>query len=110
MSKVTKKMIGFKIDFLLILDGFWEGLGGQVGPKIYQKSMKNRYGKVIEFLIEKWGVRCTRAYASLRRPPGMGSLKINQSRSPRGHTGALYTPLRASGARWRIYIDKYIYI
>ena len=46
-------MIGFKIDFLLILDGFWEGLGGQVGPKIHQKSMKNRYGKVIEFLIEK---------------------------------------------------------
>ena len=53
MSKVIKKMIGFKIDFLLILDGFWEGLGGQVGPKIHQKSMKNRYGKVIEFLIEK---------------------------------------------------------
>ena len=48
-------MIGFKIDFLLILDGFWEGLGGQVGPKILPKSMKNRYGKVIEFLIEKWG-------------------------------------------------------
>ena len=23
-----------------ILDGFWEGLGGQVGPKINQKSMK----------------------------------------------------------------------
>ena len=46
-------MIGFKIDFLLILDGFWEGLGGQVGQKINQKSVKNRYGKVIEFLIEK---------------------------------------------------------
>ena len=46
-------MIGYKIDFLLILDGFWEGLGGQVGPKIQQKSLKNRYGKVIEFLIEK---------------------------------------------------------
>ena len=47
-------MIGFKIDFLLIFDGFWEGLGGQVGPKIHQKSIKNRYGKVIEFLMEKW--------------------------------------------------------
>ena len=46
-------MIGFKIDFLLIVDGIWEGLGGQVGDKINEKSMKNRYGKVIEFLIEK---------------------------------------------------------
>ena len=36
-------MISFKIDFLLILDGFWEGLGGQVGPKIHQKSMKNQW-------------------------------------------------------------------
>ena len=66
MSKVIQKMIGFKIDFLLILDGFWEGLGGQVGPKILPKSMKNRYGKVIEFLIEKWGVRCKRAGSGLR--------------------------------------------
>ena len=63
MSKVIKKMIGFKIDFLLILDGFWEGLGGQDGPKIHQKSLKNRYGKVIEFLIEKWGGRCTQGDA-----------------------------------------------
>ena len=46
-------MIGFKIDFLLILGGFWDGLGDQVGPKINKKSIKNRYGKVIEFLIEK---------------------------------------------------------
>ena len=46
-------MIGFKIDFLLILDRFWEGLGGQVGPKMHQKSLKNRHGKVIAFLIEK---------------------------------------------------------
>ena len=46
-------MIGFKIDVLLILDGFWEGLGGQVGPTIFPKSIKFRYGKVIEFLIEK---------------------------------------------------------
>ena len=23
-----------------ILDGFWEGLGGQVGPKIHPKSIK----------------------------------------------------------------------
>ena len=69
-------MIGFKIDFLLILDGFWEGLGGQVGPKIHQKSMKNRYGKVIEFLIEKWGVRCKQVDASRRNLLGAGSLKI----------------------------------
>ena len=53
MSKVIKKMIGFKIDFLLILVGFWEGLGGHFGPKIQQEMIKNRYGKVIEFLIEK---------------------------------------------------------
>ena len=33
-------MIGYKIDFLLILDGFLEGLGGQVGPKIHQRSLK----------------------------------------------------------------------
>ena len=46
-------MIGFKIDFLLILDGFWEGLGGQDGQKINQKSLKFRHGKVIEFFIEK---------------------------------------------------------
>ena len=65
-------MIGFKIDFLLILDGFWEGLGGQVGPKIHPKSIKNRYGKVIEFLIEKWGGRCTQAYAGSL---GWGPLK-----------------------------------
>ena len=45
-------MIGFKIDFLLILEGFWEGLGDQVGLKIHQKSITNRYGKVIEFLID----------------------------------------------------------
>ena len=32
-------MIGFKIDFLLILGGFWEGLGDQVGPKINKKSI-----------------------------------------------------------------------
>ena len=36
------KRQGFKLDFLLILDGFWEGLGGQVGQKIQQKSFKNR--------------------------------------------------------------------
>ena len=54
MSKVIEKMIGFSSDFLLILGGFWEGLGDQVGPKIHQKSIKNRYGKVIEFLMEKW--------------------------------------------------------
>ena len=47
-------MIGFKIDFLLILEGFWEGLGDQVGPKIDKKSTKKLYGKVIEFLTEKW--------------------------------------------------------
>ena len=67
MSKVIKKMIGYKIDFLLIWEGFWEGLGGQVGPKIHQKSIKNRYGKVIEFLIEKWGVRCKRLGSSRLR-------------------------------------------
>ena len=32
-----KQMIGFKIDFLMILGGFWEGLGDQVGPKINEK-------------------------------------------------------------------------
>jgi len=46
-------MIGFKIDFLLILGGFWEGLGDQVGPKINQKSIKNRCGRVMKFLMEK---------------------------------------------------------
>ena len=86
-------MIGYKIDFLLILGGFWEGLGGQVGPKIQQKSIKNRYGKVIEFLIEKWGVRCTQAYAS-----NLGWAPLNQSTNqPRGSQGtalgALDTPL-----------------
>ena len=50
-------MIGYKIDFLLILEGFWECLGGQVGPKIQQKSIKNGYGKVIEILIENGGRR-----------------------------------------------------
>ena len=52
-----KKMIGFKVDFLLILGGFWEGFGrvwgtklgaswGQVGLKIdtkrYQKKNENK--------------------------------------------------------------------
>ena len=46
-------MIGYKIDFLLILDGFWEGLGGQVGPKIHQKSIQNRYENLNEHFIEK---------------------------------------------------------
>ena len=35
IRKVIKKMIGFNIEFLLILGGFWEGLGSQVGPKIH---------------------------------------------------------------------------
>ena len=85
MSKVIKKMIGFKIDFLLILDWFWEGLGGQVGPKIHQKSIENRYGKVIEFLIEKWGVRRKEASAS-----SLGWVPLNQSTNqPRGSQGTV---------------------
>ena len=89
-------MIGFKIDFLLILDGFWAGLGGQVGPKIHQKSIKNRYGKVVEFLIEKWGVRCTQVYAGNL---GWGPLNqsTNQPRTVRGqHLGPRHSP-RAQG-------------
>ena len=43
-------MIGFKIDFLLILDGFWEGFGRVWDTKLDQKSIKNRYGKMMKFL------------------------------------------------------------
>ena len=82
-------MIGSKIDFFSILDGFWEGFGGQVGPKIYQKSIKNRYGKVIEFLIEKWGVRCTQPLATY-----LGWGPLNQSTNqPRGSQGTALGPL-----------------
>ena len=44
-----KKMIGFKIDFLLILAGFWGGFGRVWGTKLDQKSTKNRYGKMMKF-------------------------------------------------------------
>ena len=43
-------MIGFKIDFLLILGGFWEGFGRVWETKLDQKSIKNRYGKMMKFL------------------------------------------------------------
>ena len=45
-----KKMIGFKIDFLMILEGFWEGFGRVWETKLDQKSIKNRYGKIMKFL------------------------------------------------------------
>ena len=41
-------MIGFKIDFLLILGGFWEGFGRVWDTKLDQKSIKNRYGKMMK--------------------------------------------------------------
>ena len=49
-----KKMIGFKIDFLLILAGFWEGFGRVWETKLDQKSIKNRYGKMMKFLEVSW--------------------------------------------------------
>ena len=45
-------MIGFKIDFLLILGGFWEGFGRVWETKLDQKSIKNRYGKMMEYVID----------------------------------------------------------
>ena len=47
-------MIGFKIDFLLILDGFWKGFGRVWDTKLDQKSIKNRYGKMMKFLEASW--------------------------------------------------------
>ena len=58
MQKVIKKMIGFKVDFLLILGGFWEGFGrvwgtklgaswGQVGLKINTKRYQKKNEKKI---------------------------------------------------------------
>ena len=49
-----KKMIGFKIDFLMILEGFWEGFGRVWETKLDQKSKKNRYGKMMKFLEVSW--------------------------------------------------------
>ena len=43
-------MIGFKIDFLMILEGFWEGFGRVWETKLDQKSIKNRDGKIMNFL------------------------------------------------------------
>ena len=36
-------MIGFKIDFLMILGGFWEDFGRVWGTKLDQQSIKNGY-------------------------------------------------------------------
>ena len=100
-----------RLIFLLIWDGFWEGLGGQVGPKIHRKSLKNRYGKVIEFLIEKWGVRCKQPLA---RRLGWGPLKsinpgvqgdtpASNPGHPQGHCTLHFVPQGHGGG----YIVKY---
>ena len=47
-------MIGFKIDFLMIWGGFWGGFGRVWETKLDQKSIKNRYGKMMKFLEVSW--------------------------------------------------------
>ena len=47
-------MIGFKIDFLMIWGGFWGGFGRVWETKLDQKSIKNRYGKMMNFLEASW--------------------------------------------------------
>ena len=59
-------MVGFWKALGSILDGFCGVLGSQVGPKMHRKSIKNRNGTVIEFLIENGGVRCKRVDAGGR--------------------------------------------
>ena len=100
MSKVIKKMIGFKIDFLLILGGFWEGLGGQVGPKIQQNSIKNQYGKVMEILIRKMREGWAEP-ARPCRPRWWGPLNSINKPTPRNQQSHHNTPLGLK-ARWRI--------
>ena len=47
-------MIGFKIDFLLILDGFWEGFGRVWDTKLDQKSIKKSIWKDDEIFGGIW--------------------------------------------------------
>ena len=69
---------GSWIDFGSILGGFWGPSWTQNLSKIDTKSI----WKGDRIFDRKWGGA---VHPGLRKSPGMGSLKINQSRSPRGH-------------------------
>ena len=42
------------MDFERILERFWEGFGRVWETKLDQKSIKNRYGKMMKFLEASW--------------------------------------------------------
>ena len=79
-------------------------------PKINQKSMKNRYGKVIEFLIEKWRGRCSRASAvSLGWGP-LKSINPGVQGDIQGPCTLHFVPQGHGGGYIYIYIYIFIYI
>ena len=64
IEKWIKKVFDFLIDFLSIFGRFLVDFGAQVGPKIDQKSVKNRTKIGIENIAKKWQQKFTQQCAT----------------------------------------------
>ena len=111
--KVIKHKMQFQMDLGGLLERFGEdfgsNLGGKLGPSWHQ-DLTNGGPKTMSKKVKQKGHASSRGFTQVTRVRVGGSLEINTIHHSREGHGALDIPLRATRARWRIYIYICIYM